>query len=113
MKKDWILIGVILAVGLLLWGFLHLLSPTGDEVRVTIDGAVFGTYSLNQDQTIFLSHHTLSIKEGQVSVKTSDCVGQDCVQMPPISKGNQVIVCLPYRMSVQVLSSDSLDAVTY
>ncbi|MBO4953912.1 MAG: NusG domain II-containing protein [Clostridia bacterium] len=114
MKKDWILIGGIVLLSLLLWGLLHGCSTTGETVQVTLDGAVFGTYSLNEPQTVFLPHHTLKIENQQVSVIKSDCVGQDCVRALPISKGNQLILCLPYRLSVQVLSkSDSTDTVTY
>jgi len=114
MKKDWILIGGIVLLSLLLWGVLHGCSTTGETVQVTLDGAVFGTYSLNESQTVFLPHHTLKIENQQVSVIKSDCVGQDCVRALPISKGNQLILCLPYRLSVQVLSkSDGTDTVTY
>lgn len=114
MKKDWILIGGIVLLSLLLWGFLQGSSTAGERVCVTLDGAVFGTYSLNEEQTVLLPHHTLKIENQKVSVIKSDCVGQDCVRALPIAKKNQVLLCLPYRLSVQVLSSsDGIDTVTY
>ena len=114
MKKDWILIGGIVLLSLLLLGFLQGSSTAGERVCVTLDGAVFGTYSLNEEQTVLLPHHALKIENQKVSVIKSDCVGQDCVRALPIAKKNQVLLCLPYRLSVQVLSSsDGTDTVTY
>lgn len=114
MKKDWILIGTTAAFGLLLWIGLRLFTPAAEAVRITVDGTLVGTYSLTEPQTVVLPHHTLEIKDGTVAVTQSDCAGQDCVHTPPVSKGNQAIVCLPYRMSAQVVSeTDGLDTVTY
>ena len=113
MKKDVILILILVLLGLGLWGVFGLFSATGEQVCILSDGVTVGTYSLFEDQIVTLPHHVITIANGQAMVTASDCVGQDCVRTPPISRGNQAIVCLPYRVSIKVLSRAGTDTITY
>lgn len=112
MKKDGALILSILIAALALWLGLRGCQTEAGRVSVEIDGAVFGSYELQVDRTVSLPHHTLLVEGGGVRVARSDCAGQDCVKTGAISRGGQAILCLPYRLNVQITASD-LDAVTY
>ena len=51
-KRDYILIGCILLVAAVCAGFFLLTGKEAQEAVVTVDGEVYGTYSLAKDQTI-------------------------------------------------------------
>lgn len=114
MKKDLVLILIILILSLVLWLGLRACQTEAQQVLVTIDGEPFGTYALAADQTVRLPHHTLVLKDGTAYLTASDCSGQDCVKTGAISRGGQAILCLPYRLNIQVSAARSaVDAVTY
>ena len=110
-KGDWICILLFLAVCLA--GLLLLLPrQAASTARVTIDGETVLTLSLDRDGIYETEHHTLEVKDGSVRVLKSDCPGQDCVRMGPVSRGGQSIVCLPWHMSITLGGSGDYDAVT-
>ena len=50
-KNDWILLGTLAAVCLILFCVFRFLSGSGgDRVVITVDGETYGTYSLAEDQ---------------------------------------------------------------
>ena len=52
-KNDVILGGGILVIALVLFLFMHLTrNEAGNQIQITVDGAVYGTYSLEKDQVI-------------------------------------------------------------
>ena len=51
-KRDYILIGCILLIAAVCAGFFLLTGKKAQEAVVTVDGEVYGTYSLAKDQTI-------------------------------------------------------------
>ena len=105
-KADIILFILIIAAGLMVS-----LSPLvkefqGTDVRVTVDGELYGIYDLNSDQTIEISRdgHTnvVVIESGTVRMESSSCKNQICVEHGKISHGNDSIVCLPNRVVVEI-----------
>lgn len=113
MKKDWLLIGTILATALLIWVAFSILSPEAEAVVITADSGEVLRCSISEDRVLDLPHHTVTIENKSVRVTHSDCTGQDCVRTPPVSRGGQAIVCLPYRLSVRIVSGNAPDSVTY
>ena len=108
-KADIILLIALIVIG----GFISVCSFTGsqdgDTVVVSVDGQLYGTYSLFEDQDIDISqsHHTnhITIKGGTVQMSSSDCKNQVCVDTGSISRTNQRIVCLPNKVVVEIKSS--------
>ncbi|MDD6715254.1 MAG: NusG domain II-containing protein [Firmicutes bacterium] len=92
---------------------------TGPYVHITLGSEVYGDYSLNQDTTVTIdqgsSHNVVTIQGGKVRMKESNCRNQVCVQEGTISTPGQSIVCLPHRLSVQIIGSstdeDGYDAI--
>ena len=110
-KADIVLLIIILVVGIP----LSVLSLTegigGDKVRISLDGEIYGVYPLCEDREIDVTEdgHTnhITIKDGQVSMSYSTCRNQVCVNTGAISETKDAIVCLPNRVVVEIISSDS------
>ena len=116
-KADIVLFILILVAGLAVSWWSLTTNTGGDKAIVTVDGELYGTYSLSQDQTIEVAQkdgHTnhITIKDGMVSMAFSDCANQDCVQHYAISKTAETIVCLPNKVIVEIEGGESgFDAV--
>ena len=68
-KRDYILIGCILLVAAVCAGFFLLTGKEAQEAVVTVDGEVYGTYSLAKDQTIEIQDgNRLRIQNGQAKM---------------------------------------------
>ena len=117
MKKNDILLAVIVLIiavlGLLF--YKNLGKQSGGTITVTVDGDVYGTYSLDQDQEILIGKtNRLVIKDGKADMIEADCPDQICVDHKSISKNKESIACLPNKVIVEVVggAEASLDAVT-
>ena len=108
-KNDLIfIISLLLAVSLLGLGF-YLLRGEGDTVIVTVDGELFGTYSLSKDKTIEIRTgedasqcNRLVIRDGKAYVEYASCPDGICAAHKPISRRGESIVCLPHRVVITV-----------
>lgn len=106
-KRDFILIAGIIAIAVvsaLLIAFAQ--RDTGEAVRITIDGAFYGEYSLSEDQAVSidetLGHNRLVIEDGRAYMAEADCPDKYCMDYKPISKGGETIICLPHKLVVEV-----------
>ena len=82
-------------------------SITGENVRVTVDGKLYGVYPLSENREVEIDHagHTnhITIKDGTVAMTSSSCKNQVCVQTGAISQTKDVIVCLPNKILVEII----------
>lgn len=90
----------------------------GVQVKVTVDGDLYGTYSLNENQEIRIQKdgvitNVLVIKDGTADITEADCPDRLCVHQRAISKTKETIVCLPNKVVVEVAGSEEseLDSV--
>lgn len=109
-KADIILFFLILAFGLAVSWWSLAGNSAGEKAVVTVDGKLYGTYPLSQDQIIQVvqengHHNDITIKDGQVSMSYSTCLNQICVNTGAISETKDAIVCLPNRVVVEIISS--------
>lgn len=111
-KKDAILIGSLLGISLLLLLFWnHAKGAQGTFVTVTVNGSVYGTYALAENQTVPIKNkegavtNTLCIQNGKADMTEADCPDKLCVKQKAISAENETIVCLPNRVVVSVTGS--------
>ena len=109
-KADIVLFILILIFGLAVsWWYLTT-NISGDKAIVTVDGDLYGTYSLLEDQTIEVVQadgHTnyITIKDGTVSMAYSTCKNQVCVNAGAISETKDSIVCLPNKVMIEIQGS--------
>ena len=115
-KGDFLLLAAFVAAALLI-----ALSPllrglassgrcqAGSVLEVRISGELYATYDLTKDQDIEIQNeygsNTLSIRNGAVSMTRSDCRNQICVRTGAIDTPEQMIVCLPHRLSAEIKAS--------
>ena len=107
-KKDFLLGGGILAVALVLFLVMKVTgSEAGNRIQVTVDGEVYGTYSLTEDQVIEGDfYNRIRIEDGKAYMEEANCPDGYCERQGKISGGAQTIVCLPHKLVVEVLEAD-------
>ena len=106
-KKDLILAGaVLLLAGILALALRLPKTENGNTIKVTVDGEVYGTYSLAENQT---GHGTnvLVIENGSAHMEEADCPDGYCKRQGTISRVNETIVCLPHKLVAEVESDGS------
>ena len=113
-KNDVVLGGGILVIALVLFLVMHLTrNEAGNQIRITVDGAVYGTYSLEQDQVIEVKendfYNRIRIQDGAAYMEEADCPDGYCEEQGKISGRTQTIVCLPHKLVVEVLDADGLE----
>lgn len=114
-KRDFVLIGSILAVALALLLVVELTRQEGAYVLVRVDGQECGKYYLSETGTYELNGGTniLVIENGVAYLKDANCPDKLCVHQGKISMTNQVITCLPNKLTVTVYGAqESVDLVS-
>ena len=110
-RNDLILIAVLL---LLVAGaalILFLSRTPGDTVVVTVDGQLWGEYSLSEDRTVEIKngdgYNLLVIEGGKAYVRQASCPDGICSSHRPISHNGESIICLPNKVVIEIRSSGS------
>lgn len=115
-RNDLILMAAVLTIAIA--GFLLYASFGKDSagmITVTVDGEVFGTYSLKKDQEIQINDtNFLIVQDGKADMIEADCPDQICVEQKAVSKNKESIICLPNKVIVEVIGGEEteLDEVT-
>ena len=117
MKKNDVVLAIIIlviaGVGLFLYKGVN--RQAAGFVTVTVDGEVYGTYSLEKEREIPINDtNHLVIRSGYADMTEADCPDQICVNQKTISKNGESIICLPNKIIVEVVGGKdaALDAVT-
>ena len=110
-KRDFILIGIILAVALILFGIIELSKEEGAYVLVRVDGTEVARYSLSDDGEYPLNGGTniLCIKDGKAYLTSADCPDHLCVKQGKIDKSGETITCLPNKLTITVYGAEDAD----
>lgn len=114
---DWLVLGVALVAVAVM--FLTLWRPEhAAKLQIRDRHGVFGTYSLAQDRVIEipgpLGINRITIRQGQVRFSQSPCRNQYCVHQGWLSHAGEVAVCLPNRVSLELLGGDKpYDSLNY
>ena len=115
-KKADIVLGIILlALGFGVLALLQGFAVPGKTVTVFADGQLYGVYSLSENQVVEIAsdkgHNTMEIYDGQVCMRDADCPNKDCMNFGSISQTNQIILCLPNKVSIKIDGESDLDAI--
>lgn len=107
-KKDRLLIVcIVIAAGIVALVSNLFGNKTGSYVRVMIDGELYGEYSLQEDQTIGIQdavgYNRFVITQNSVKMQEADCPDQYCVKHAAITNTNETIVCLPHKLTVEIV----------
>lgn len=84
-------------------------NTDADTATVVIRNGVQNAYELPLGQdvsktvTTDLGTNVIEIKDGRVRVEEADCPNQDCVHQDWIDAAGQQIVCLPHKLTVDIV----------
>lgn len=114
---DWL---VILVAGLCVaYLFIALWQPGhANLVQIRQGDHIYATLSLNQTKTLQLHGPlgitTVVIENGKVRIQSSPCRNQYCVHQGWLQSTGQVAICLPNRISVELIGKQkSYDSLAY
>ena len=110
-KRDFLLAGAVLALAFLCWliprGLGIFAGENASQVRITVGGEEYGTYSLSENQTIQI-HDTnvCEIDDGEVRMTEADCPDKLCIHQGSVHIQGETIVCLPNRVSIEITGTE-------
>ena len=104
-KRDLILIGAVLIIGLVAFAIVQMISEEGAYVSVQIDGDVVATYSLSIDGEFALNGGTniLVIEGGRAYMKWANCPKQICISHGIIWNVGQFIECAHNKVDIIIV----------
>ena len=105
-KNDIIFIVSLLLLFSVVALCLFLFRTLGDTVVVTVNGEIFGEYSLNENRTVEITngdgYNLLVIRDGMVSIEEANCPDGICSSHRPVQHNGESIICLPNKVVVEV-----------
>ncbi|NOX91752.1 MAG: NusG domain II-containing protein [Gammaproteobacteria bacterium] len=82
----------------------------GAEAVVLVNGKRWARLDLFQNQDLDvpgpLGHSYIQVRDGQVRFVDSPCPNKLCVHTGWLNQGGEVAICLPNKVSLQILASD-------
>lgn len=111
-RNDWLLaIFILLVAGVGYFSYIYLGAKDAGAVVVTVDGEVYGTYSLKKNQEIAIGDtNYLMIQDGKADMTKANCPDLICVRHKAISRNGETIACLPNKVIVEVVGGENPDA---
>ncbi len=116
-KNDLIIFIGIVIIALAAFLFINLSRekmPDADEqVLIRHNGEIIKTYDFTPytDEVFTYENdgekNVVVIKEGGVSMSEANCHDQICVKTHTISQVGEIIVCLPHKFTVEIVSKTS------
>ncbi|PZM63599.1 NusG domain II-containing protein [Paenibacillus dendritiformis] len=126
-KWDYILVIILLLVALIIYvGFAFQShndeKPLGEaHAQIQVDGEIYQIVKLTKEtQWIEIQtdrgYDLLRVRDYGIEVVESDCPQKICFTFGHITKKNEVIICLPLRMYITIISdiptdTDEVDAI--
>lgn len=105
-KADFLIFAAAAVVCAALILAFSLTGKPGNRVTVKLDGEVYCEKPLDTDCEFTVAssggYNIIKISGGKVSVIDADCPDGICVKHPAISRGGEIIVCLPHRLTVEI-----------
>ncbi len=105
-KRDLILAGAFIILGVMLTILIRLSKKPGSKVVLYINGIRTETYSLKEEGTYFIEtedgKNSFRIEDGTVRMEAADCPDQVCIHMGRIESKGETIVCLPHKVVLQI-----------
>ena len=106
LKNDIIFVLAVLLLIAVACIALFIFKVEGDTVTVSIDGNVFGEYSLSTDREIEIKngdgYNVLVIEDGKAYVKSASCPDGICSSHRPIEYDGESIICLPNKIVIEI-----------
>ena len=117
LRNDIIFIIALLLICALGMLYLFVFRSSGNTVKVTVDGELYGIYSLSQNTSENIRTgkddselNRLVIKDGKAYMENATCPDGICVAHRPVFRDGESIVCLPHRVVITVITQNNSDS---
>ena len=113
-KNNIILLVCLLLVAALLYPFLSRTGSEGSYALIEVDGDEYSRVDLSKD-TVFTvtteaGTNTIRVQNNEISVDSADCPDKICVNHASIHQSGEVIVCLPHKLVITIISDKSQES---
>lgn len=113
-KKDVVLIGVILFIVLIGFGFNYYINGRkSDKIEVYVDNELYKTYDIDDEDELKIEvdngYNIIKIHDRGVEMVEASCPDQICVKGGFIHKHSESIVCLPNKVNIKITSDNHND----
>lgn len=107
-RNDRLLFVCVIAIAIVLMLVRNVFQKSGTSITVSVDGQVYGTYSLFEERMITLSEgkNQIVIKDGYVYMEYAECPDKLCIKQGAIQNQGESIICLPNKVIVTVNGSE-------
>ena len=109
-KKELIFVAVVLFVAAAVWIGTRVMQGNEDygSIEITINGELYGTYSLGEDQVIAINDtNVCEIKDKKAVMIEANCPDHLCMSQAPIDANGGFIICLPNFVFIEGIPSES------
>lgn len=117
LRNDIIFIIALLLICALGMLYFFVFRSSGNTVKVTVDGELYGIYSLSQNTSENIRTgkddselNRLVIKDGKAYMENATCPDGICVAHRPVFRDGESIVCLPNRVVITVITEKHTDS---
>lgn len=119
---DKVIIAAVAVVSVcsLLFVNFFVFSKEAEEVLISVDGEIYAKYNfrdITHERNVPIDtkygQSVIGINKNSVWVKSADCPDLKCVKSGKINLANQMIVCAPLHMTVEIKGGEKVDKVTY
>jgi hypothetical protein len=100
-KTDYILLGIIIFIGVIIGLVIFLKSESGNSVQIRVNGDENQNYEIKGADG---ATNLLIIKDGKAWIKEASCPDGLCINMGKISQNGQSVICLPNKVVVEIIS---------
>ena len=112
---------ILISVAAMLFSSLFIVRSGGERVVISVNGENYASYNfsdIDEIKTVEIKtefgSNTVKIDKNSVWVEKSDCPDKLDIKAGKISKTNQMIVCLPNRLIIEIKGGETkVDKVTY
>ena len=112
---------IVSAVASMIVSGIFMPNQRGERVVITVDGEEYASYNfseIDETKTIEINTdygmNTVEITKDSVRVTEADCPDKLDVKEGAISKANEMIICLPNRLMIEIEGGErKVDKVTF
>ena len=110
-RNDIFLVAGALLLALVIWLGVLLSRSGGAYAVVSVDGCEVSRYPLPQNTEVVIgdgdTYNLLIIQDGKAWVSKASCPDGLCVTQGTVEYSGQSIICLPNRVTVEILGGKS------
>lgn len=113
-KLDGIIIAICTILSMSSWLIIPNIFKSdlmGNTVLIKVDSREYKKLSLDQNQEFEIKtkfgKNKIKIQDKNVTMISADCKDGVCLDYKPIKNDGEIIVCLPHRVTIEIISQNN------